>query len=198
MTKEHLVAIATRLFAENGYSGTSLDSIAEQAGIHRASLLHHFKSKKALYGAVLGDLLKVLYDFIRDAGQINGDFTEALDQLATRIVHYFGAHPGIARILVRELVDGGPYFKGPGQQAVLDILKVTTDFLQAGMDAGTFRQQDAKQLAFSIIGVHLYYFSATPSTERYLGKGAYAKAGIERRRKAVLSHVRSLCLEEKE
>jgi len=52
-TREHLVAVATRLFAEHGYEGTSIEAVLEEAGVSRGSLYHHFKSKDALFDEVL-------------------------------------------------------------------------------------------------------------------------------------------------
>jgi len=142
ISKSRLIEIATDFFARYGYGATRLDQIAGKAGIHRASLLHHFKSKKALYGTVLDIIVGDLNSFISGARETNGNFKEALDQLGSQIISYFGKRPGVARLLIRELVDGGPYFRGRQEQAVLDVLTVTTDFLQAGMDAGALNVQD--------------------------------------------------------
>jgi AcrR family transcriptional regulator len=51
--REQLLAAATRAFARSGFAATSLDDIAEQAGISRVLLYRHFESKTDLYRAVL-------------------------------------------------------------------------------------------------------------------------------------------------
>ena len=53
-TREQLVAAATRLFAERGFETTSVEAVLDAAGVSRGSLYHHFKSKEALFEAVLG------------------------------------------------------------------------------------------------------------------------------------------------
>lgn len=52
-TRDHLVEVATHLFAERGYDGTSIEAVLEAAGVSRGSLYHHFKGKDALFDAVL-------------------------------------------------------------------------------------------------------------------------------------------------
>ena len=51
--REQLLAAATQAFARAGFAATSLDDIAEQAGISRVLLYRHFESKTDLYRAVL-------------------------------------------------------------------------------------------------------------------------------------------------
>ena len=51
--REQLLAAATQAFARTGFAATSLDDIAEEAGISRVLLYRHFESKADLYRAVL-------------------------------------------------------------------------------------------------------------------------------------------------
>ncbi len=53
VTRAHLVAVATRLFAERGYDGTSIEAVLAESGVSRGSLYHHFPGKDALFWAVL-------------------------------------------------------------------------------------------------------------------------------------------------
>jgi AcrR family transcriptional regulator len=52
-TRDHLLAVATALFAERGYEETSIEAVLQEAGVSRGSLYHHFKGKDALFEAVL-------------------------------------------------------------------------------------------------------------------------------------------------
>lgn len=52
-TRGQFIDIATRLFAEHGYDGTSIDAVLKESGASRGSLYHHFASKEALFEAVL-------------------------------------------------------------------------------------------------------------------------------------------------
>src|SRR3954447_20935541 len=46
--REELMRVAARLFAEQGYQGTSLADLAEELGIQKPSLYHHIASKEDL------------------------------------------------------------------------------------------------------------------------------------------------------
>ncbi|MEB5760139.1 TetR/AcrR family transcriptional regulator [Mammaliicoccus sciuri] len=48
-TSEKLIQISMRIFSEMGYYGTSLNIIANELGIKKASLYNYFKSKDELY-----------------------------------------------------------------------------------------------------------------------------------------------------
>jgi TetR/AcrR family transcriptional regulator, regulator of cefoperazone and chloramphenicol sensitivity len=47
-SREHLIEVATRVFAREGFAGTSLRMIAVEAGVSAALLVHHFGSKQRL------------------------------------------------------------------------------------------------------------------------------------------------------
>jgi AcrR family transcriptional regulator len=51
-TTTSLVAAARELFAEDGYSPTSLDAVVAKAGVTKGALYHHFGGKRELFEAV--------------------------------------------------------------------------------------------------------------------------------------------------
>lgn len=53
--REQLIAMAVDVFAEHGYAGGSIRTIAEKAGVSHATLIQHFGSKEGLLAAVLED-----------------------------------------------------------------------------------------------------------------------------------------------
>lgn len=57
-----LLEIAGRLFAKNGFKGTSLRDIAEEAKITKAALYYHFPNKEALYERIVLHGLEQLLD----------------------------------------------------------------------------------------------------------------------------------------
>jgi AcrR family transcriptional regulator len=56
-TKERILNAALKLFAENGFSGTSLRAITAEAGVNLASVNYHFGSKDELIRALFEHLI---------------------------------------------------------------------------------------------------------------------------------------------
>jgi TetR/AcrR family transcriptional regulator, mexJK operon transcriptional repressor len=50
---ERLIAIAASMFMERGFEGTSIDAVAEAAGVGKATLYARYKDKGELFAAVL-------------------------------------------------------------------------------------------------------------------------------------------------
>src|SRR5262250_1461363 len=51
--KKQLLEVATRLFAQQGYAGTTTREIASECGVTEAILFRHFPSKEELYWQVI-------------------------------------------------------------------------------------------------------------------------------------------------
>ena len=66
-TRSRIKVAALRLFATGGFQQTSLRDIAEQLGITKAALYHHFPSKEALLTELLQPLGEDLETFLMQA-----------------------------------------------------------------------------------------------------------------------------------
>jgi TetR/AcrR family transcriptional regulator len=52
--REQVLAAAARLFANQGYTATTMQQVAEAAGVGKATLYHYVRDKPALLGAIAG------------------------------------------------------------------------------------------------------------------------------------------------
>ncbi|MFH2009918.1 MAG: TetR/AcrR family transcriptional regulator [bacterium] len=193
VSRSELLAAARAAFAETGYAGASMSDIAARIGLRKASLFHHFRSKEALYFEMIADISDELGHLVVEADLGSGEFVERLDRLGAMVVRYLGTHPNAARLALRELVDGGPFSTGPGQEQVELSLQAVVMFLEAGMRDRAVVSQDPRQLAVSIIGLHLFHFAASQATERLFGGSLGSDEAVESRSGAVISQVRRLC-----
>ena len=107
-TAERILDAAEDLFAERGYTATSLGDVADRVGIRSPSLYNHFRNKEALYTAVLERLLT---DFSAPIEKLSvGEVTsqEVMDWLEV-IVRKHHANPNLARLLQHAALSGGPH-----------------------------------------------------------------------------------------
>lgn len=51
--REEIVAAATRLFMDNGFECTSIESVAREAGVSKLTIYSHFADKKELFRAIM-------------------------------------------------------------------------------------------------------------------------------------------------
>lgn len=65
--REQLLGVALESFAAHGYHGTSMNDVAEAAGVTKPVLYQHFDSKKALYTELVNELGAGLEKQILDA-----------------------------------------------------------------------------------------------------------------------------------
>ncbi|HEX5588438.1 MAG TPA: TetR/AcrR family transcriptional regulator [Acidimicrobiia bacterium] len=89
-TRELLVGAAREQFLQRGYLATSVDDIAEAAGVSRPSFYTYFRSKREVVEAVgllASDLISPLFDAL---GELGPDFTT--DDVAAWVRSYFDYH----------------------------------------------------------------------------------------------------------
>ncbi len=72
-TKSKILKAATKLFADHGYEGVSVDQVAKAADVRFSLIAYHFGSKEELWQAVVDDI----YD------QVDAIIAPANDELAT-------------------------------------------------------------------------------------------------------------------
>jgi AcrR family transcriptional regulator len=94
---------AQKLFQSNGFIGTSMDKIAEEADVTKQTVYRYFESKEALFKSALeAQRLAASNDFL-DALDLD-DTTKALNAFAIGFIkrHLSKAHLANVRLLVAE------------------------------------------------------------------------------------------------
>lgn len=74
-TRANLIHAAMQLFASNGYQDTTLEQVAEKAGLHVQTLYRHFRSKQELATATDQDLLDEFREIITAPNRRGNTFT---------------------------------------------------------------------------------------------------------------------------
>lgn len=140
-TRRELLAVATEVFAESGYSGARVDEIAERTRTTKRMIYYYFGGKEQLYLAVLEDA----YRGIREAEQkLRVDHVDpvvAIRRLAELTFDHHIAHDAFIRLVSIENIHRGEFI------AKLESLReisapatsVLDEILQAGRADGKFR-----------------------------------------------------------
>jgi AcrR family transcriptional regulator len=98
-TREQLIEIATRLFAERGYEDTSIEAVLQEAEVSRGALYHHFDGKEGLFEAVHESVgISLEHDFVA-ATQGMSDPVDVL-YAASRTWVRIAGDPRVQRILL--------------------------------------------------------------------------------------------------
>jgi AcrR family transcriptional regulator len=100
-TKRALVEVATELFTEQGYAGTSLDAIVAGARVTKGALYHHFSGKQALFEAVFE---KVEADASSSIGQAVRTTKDPWEKAAVGLREFLAVvqEPAYRRVVIQE------------------------------------------------------------------------------------------------
>ena len=163
--KEEIFDAAIKCFNKTGYYETSIDKIAERAGISKGGIYYHFKSKDELFiklftyrcdkylAQVRTDIQRIedpekrLEQFIEKTGELskkNEDFIRFFTEFMTM---------GLRDPKVYEVMTA--YYKN----SVNNFKKL----IQAGIDSGKFKKVDTDKVArrayFLATGIFITYFT---------------------------------------
>jgi AcrR family transcriptional regulator len=171
-----------------------MSDLADEVGLRKASLFHHFASKEVLYAAVLERLLEEVGAAIAENALLPGTFAERLDALTDGITKLLGAQPFAARLLIREVMDWGPVVRDHLADKIMMVLGASEAFIRAGQEAGAFTPMDPRQLVLSLTGLHFMPFAIGGIVERFIGASPSSSSFVEPRRDAAREQVRQLVL----
>ncbi len=154
--REAILQAALDAFSESGFRGTTLDRIAEGAGLSKPNLLYYFVSKEAIHAALLDGLLDTWLAPLRD---IDPD-GEPVDE----IVRYVLAKLDMSRTMPREsrLFAGDILHGAPRMMAQIDgplkrLLDEKAALIGAWEAAGRLAPVDPRHLIFSIWATTQHY-----------------------------------------
>jgi len=189
-TKALILHTARRHFADHGYEGTSLNDIADDVGIRRPSILHHFPSKEAIYRAVLFELVGDWSALVTRAVQDPTEGWGQVERVLSAAFLFFEEHTDFVRLARREAIDGGPFFDEIAT-ALQPLFDRAVGFLEREMRAGRLRKHNAPQLLLSGYGAILSYFSDAPLITVLLGTDPLSPAALKMRRREVVELFRT-------
>lgn len=165
-TKERLLDAAEKLFAKNGFYGTSIREIAEQIGLTKQALLHHFKTKEKLYAAVLERVALLLHAGVKEAIEEEGTELEKLE----RVVDYLSAWPRYdvdgPMLVMRELLDNQERALHAEKWVMLPMISELTQLVKSGQEKGQFKKLPPLLFIYHLLGAQHYFLVSLPTLRR--------------------------------
>ena len=145
---------ATRLFAERGYDGTTLQDIADAIGITRPGLYNYISSKEQLLAALVRDVSENTAHIVR-AVRLRNDLSsvEKLRVVVRALVLQRAGAPERFRVLDRTeaaLPEGVAALHLKARREVLTEMRA---IIKEGVSPGELRPRDARLAALSVIGM---------------------------------------------
>jgi AcrR family transcriptional regulator len=190
-TKEQILLVAVKRFAQHGYAGTSLNEIADEVGIRRPSLLHHFPSKDALYRAVLFESLGDWTALVEQATEGTREGWPQVERMMRAAFRFFEERPEFVRLVRWAALEGGPILREELNVMLKPMFERGAAFLEREMDAGRLRRYDARQLLLTGYGAVLSYLSDGQLMSGLLDTDPLSPDALAIRREHVLDVLRS-------
>lgn len=170
-TTEAILTAAHRLFGTRGFAATTMDEIAENAGIAKGAVYHHFKTKEAVFEAVFDLVSRDLVVEIDSAARAEKDVLAAM---VAGTQHYFAAAAKgpAGQIILRD----GPAVLGWERWREIDARHFGGKLpraLSVAMEAGLIAKQPVEPLARLLLG------AVTEAAVACAGRADIARAGAE-------------------
>lgn len=184
--KQAILAAGLALFSQYGIHGTSLDQVAEQAGVSKTNMLYYYPSKEALYVAVLKDILEIWLAPFKSFSADQEPLV-AIGDYIRRKLEVSRDYPQASRLFCLEMLQGAPLLmaelSGDLKQLVDEKSAIIADWVASGKLAPV----DPQHLVFMIWATTQHYADFATQIEAVTGKNlsdpqffAETVAGVQR------------------
>jgi AcrR family transcriptional regulator len=153
LVEKEILDRAAELFAERGYTGTSLQDVAEALGMSRTALYYYMASKEVILGRLVENLSARNARTLDAVGGHDGPPAQKLRQMAREIAYTAGSNPEQTRILTENRHHLTPDIRAAERVAERSILRAFEGVIVDGVHAGVFRAVDPRSAALSIVGM---------------------------------------------
>ncbi|MEU1176225.1 TetR/AcrR family transcriptional regulator [Streptomyces sp. NPDC005820] len=159
-TRQKLYEAAVTLIAEQGFSATTVDEIAERAGVAKGTVYYNFASKSVLFEELLrhgvGLLTASLRQAAEDTEQRGGSKVDALDAMVRAGLVFIERYPSFTQLYVAELWRTNRTWQSTLMVVREQAVAVVEGVLRAGVENGEFSEEiDVQLTASALVGMVL-------------------------------------------
>ncbi len=138
-SRDRVFAAAAAEFAARGYAGANVDRIARAARLNKAMIYYHFKSKAALYRAILRDMFGAVRARVVAVAASDAAPEAKVRAFVAAIAAEAQARPHFPSIWLREIAEGAEHVDAATLGYVRDVLAALGGIIAEGVRAGRFQ-----------------------------------------------------------
>jgi len=160
-TEQKIIVSAERLFYQKGKAGTSMQDIADDAGINRTLLNYYFRSKDQLFEAVFRDAMGRFVPEL--ASLLNSDisFEDYVPALVEKVIDTMIANPQVPIFVLQELSSNPERMPQIIKEMGIDPEKIIKK-MEAGAEASPIPGMDPRQVIVNLLSLCIFPFAAKP------------------------------------
>lgn len=146
-----------------------MSAVAERAGVSKANIYHHFKTKQNLYMAALSIACTESRQLLQDMEKNPGTLAQSLSHFAQSHLSSILQHDQVARLILRGLLDeGSKCGRQIAEQGFGENFARLVKILRAGQVRGELRRDvDPAMVATLLIGADVFFFEARDVLRHY-------------------------------
>jgi len=152
-TRSRVLRAAAKLFATNGFRGTSVRQIATRAKVNEVTIFRLFNSKRGLYKEVLENKLKKAPQFGIPSDQSEKD-EQTFRDLAHDLQQAFD--PELFRLLFFAALENPEEVRKSVSPRVDQYYSSLADYLQTRINSGVIREADPRLMAKALVALLVY------------------------------------------
>ena len=151
-----ILEAALDVFSQHGFRGTTLDQIAQAAGLSKPNLLYYFASKEAIHTALLMGLMETWLDPLKEMDP-DGNPVDEIVAYVLRKLEMARDYPRESRLFANEIVQGAPNILDQIKGPLRDLVDDKADLIESWIRAGKLARIDPHHLIFSIWSTTQHY-----------------------------------------
>lgn len=159
---------ALDVFSKFGFRGSTLDMIAETAGLSKPNLLYYFSSKEAIYIQLLSTLLDTWLDPLRKLDP-DGDPVQEIMSYVRRKMDMSRDFPRESRLFANEILQGAPHISSDLTGDLKKLVDTKSKVIRSWHAAGKIADVDPYHLIFSIWALTQHYADFDVQVRAVLG-----------------------------
>ncbi|KIZ42389.1 MULTISPECIES: TetR/AcrR family transcriptional regulator [Rhodopseudomonas] len=153
-----ILSRSAKLFAEHGYTGTSITMIADACGVSKALMYHYYSSKDAVLFDLLSDHLQQLLAVVDSAAASEGDAEQRLFAISAALLEAYRGADAEHQVQISSLK-----LLPPAQQESLKALErrmvaVVSDAIANAVPAAADKPELLKPLTMSLFGMLNWHY----------------------------------------